>query len=286
MEGRQILTNDPWTTVPLLAFQPQSIASTGHGYGGPESPLGRSLSPQASEAGANDAVPGTWHPATVPSSAEAVATAFDLVLEAAILALDDASGAVIAVMESEGNDALTCASNDLAAQAHGIEETLGHGPGLAAWTSGRPVGVEDVRTDGRWREWARAVTDLGVRACVGVPLLADRAAVGTLSVYWEMPLAASPRLIRLLEVLAAQTSLALSDHHSRSAVTVETDHLAAALDRRRKIITAVSLMVADGSLQDDEAMQILLGRARKHGKPLLEIAEEVIASRGREVPGK
>ena len=100
-----------------------------------------------------------------------------------------ASGAAISLMTLDGTSATAAASD---ADYHAIEElqfTLGEGPCVDAYATGRPVLVPDLagRTtadgSGRWPVYRSDVQGRGVRAVFAFPLQIGAARLGAIDVF-------------------------------------------------------------------------------------------------------
>jgi GAF domain-containing protein len=209
---------------------------------------------------------------------ETVSSALKLITEAAVLAVNDAAGAGVSLMDTYGNRSSAASTSPIVAQADAIQYELGQGPCLSAWASGYPVDIADVHTDLRWPEWGMAAGDLGLRSCVSVPLLSGDLAFGAIKIYWDKPKAASHRLIRLLELFAAQASIFLVNVQARERAQRLSDQLKASLAQRDTISTAKGMVMASLGMGSHEAMLHLMTRALNENRTLQELAEEVLES--------
>jgi GAF domain-containing protein len=207
---------------------------------------------------------------------ETVANALTLITEAAVLAVDGAAGAGVSLMDSDGSRNSAASTSSIVAQADSLQYELGEGPCLSAWASGHPVDIADVRTDLRWPEWGMAADGLGLRSCVSVPLLSGDLAFGAIKIYWGEPKAASHRLVRLLELFAAQASILLANVQARERGRMLSEQLKATLAQRDTISTAKGIVMASRGIGNHDAMLHLMGRALNEGRPLREVAAEII----------
>jgi GAF domain-containing protein len=207
---------------------------------------------------------------------ETVANALTLITEAAVLAVDDAAGAGVSLMDSTGNRSSAASTSDIVAQADNLQYDLGQGPCLSAWASGYPVDISDVRTDLRWPEWGMAADDLGLRSCISVPLLSGDLAFGAINIYWKEPKAASHRLIRLLELFAAQASIFLVNVQARERGRMLSEQLKSTLTQRDIISTAKGIVMASRGIGSHDAMLHLMTRALNEARTLREVADEII----------
>ncbi|WP_461172223.1 GAF and ANTAR domain-containing protein [Arthrobacter sp. Z1-9] len=209
---------------------------------------------------------------------ETVSSALRLITEAAVLAVNDAAGAGVSLLDTNGNRSSAASTSPIVAQADTLQYELGQGPCLSAWASGYPVDIADVHTDLRWPEWGMAAGGLGLRSCVSVPLLSGDLAFGAIKIYWDKPKAASHRLIRLLELFAAQASIFLVNVQARERAQKLSDQLKASLAQRDTISTAKGMVMVSQRTGSHEAMLHLMTRALNENRTLQEVAQEVLES--------
>lgn len=207
---------------------------------------------------------------------ETVSDALALITDAAVLALDDALGAGVSLMEVDGRRSSAASTSSIVAAADALQYDLGQGPCLTAWASGLAVDSEDIRTDPRWSQWGQSAADLGVRSCVSVPLLSGDLAFGAIKIYWDAPKAASPRLIGLLKTFAAQAAIFLANALARERVLALSDQLKSSLEQRDQIATAKGIIMATLGVGEREAVTHLIVRSSNEKRPLREVAREVI----------
>lgn len=209
---------------------------------------------------------------------ETVDNALKLITESAVMAVGDAAGAGVSLMDTSGRRNSAASTSQVVAQADNLQYELGQGPCLSAWASGHPVDIADVRTDLRWPEWGQAANDLGLRSCVSVPLLSGELAFGAIKIYWANPKAASHRLIRLLELFAAQASIFLVNLQARERGRMLSEQLKSTLTQRDIISTAKGIIMASRGMGNHDAMLHLMTMALKKNSTLQEVAEEIIES--------
>jgi GAF domain-containing protein len=209
---------------------------------------------------------------------ETVSNALQLITGAAVLAVDKAAGAGVSLLDSSGDRISAASTSSLVAQADALQYELGQGPCLSAWASGFPVDIADVRTDLRWPEWGAAAGELGLRSCVSVPLLAGDLAFGAIKIYWEQPNAATHRLIRLLELFAAQASILLLNVQARERGRMLSEQLKSTLAQRDTISTAKGIVMASQGMGNHAAMLHLMAKAVNEDRTLREVAEEIVRS--------
>jgi hypothetical protein len=65
-----------------------------------------------------------------------LSNALKLITEAAVLAVDDAAGAGVSLMETNGNRSSAASTGSIVVQADALQYERGQGPCLSAWASG------------------------------------------------------------------------------------------------------------------------------------------------------
>ena len=103
---------------------------------------------------------------------EKVDRAVHMLARAVKESLSGTAGAGVSLLDSRGRRLSSGFTDTVVKQADAAQYEIGHGPCLTAWAAEETVIVDDIATDGRWPEWAAAVSKLPVRSLVSVPLLA------------------------------------------------------------------------------------------------------------------
>ncbi len=94
-------------------------------------------------------------------------------------------GAAVSVMADVNRREVVYASDDVAMELEQLQFSLGEGPCVRAFSSGRPVLVPDLDTvlDSRWPMFGAAVARTPARAAYAFPLQVGVIAVGVLDLY-------------------------------------------------------------------------------------------------------
>ncbi|MET9546570.1 GAF and ANTAR domain-containing protein [Streptomyces sp. NPDC006627] len=188
-------------------------------------------------------------------------------------------GVAVSVTLGSGLTELLWSTPGTSTQLEDLQFTLGQGPGPEVAASGTVVSVPDLSLEpaGRWPALLSDALALGVRAvfclpldvggaCLGVMTL-QRAEVGpleetSLADAWIVTNALTAALVQNPEPWAAFAAAEDTSHFYRAAV-----HQAAGM---------ISVQ-ADVSLA--EALIRLRAHAFRHGRPLIEVADDVVARR-------
>lgn len=190
------------------------------------------------------------------------------------------AGAVVSTLGDPLGSQTVGATDALAARIDEIQLDLGEGPCWDALRSRRPVLTSDVRTDAKtnWPAARSALRELDVAALYAFPLYVGAVDVGSVDLYshaagsmTESQIAGTTRLA----AIAARQVL------RRALRTV--DEVAGGIPdgpySRREMHQAAGMIAAQMSIDVDDAVVVLRGRAYASGRSVLEMAADVVARR-------
>lgn len=172
-------------------------------------------------------------------------------------------------------------TDDRIADLDRMQYESGSGPCIESAQNRRPVRVDIAGGAHQWAEFAEAARQLGIHACLSVPLLVeDHAAelVGSLNVYSYTASAFDPfdeGLMRLYTVSAGQ-AIANARRWQQSRDTIA--QLEQALTSRAEIDQAKGALMAVHGCTADEAFQRLVDQSQRRNVKLYDIARELLAS--------
>jgi hypothetical protein len=180
----------------------------------------------------------------------------------------------------------TYGSDDLSRGLEELQFTLGEGPSIDGAQANRPL-LEPtlaVPHDGRWSAFAAAATEAGIAAVSAFPLRVGAARIGALTVYQREP-------GRLSDDQQAD-GLVLSDQVTRSILTMQIGAdpgaLAAGLSdtgsHRAEVHQASGMLSVQLGVSIAEALVRLRGHAYAIGRPIDQVAADVVARRLRLEP--
>ena len=199
----------------------------------------------------------------------------NLVTELAVETLPGTVGAGVTLVDAEGKHT-RAASNALVEQADHLQYTYDAGPCLTAWRDQVPVQIEDISTEGRWPEWTAAVTALGVRSMLSVPMLSARRSMGAIKVYSDRSRAYDMASVTILELFAQQAAVLLSNTQAVSDARQLSVSLTAALEDRDVIGQAVGVLLARGASDVAAAHESLRSAAQRAGTSLHTVARGIV----------
>jgi hypothetical protein len=116
---------------------------------------------------------------------------------------------------------------------------LSGGPSTWAFRSGEPAIVSDILADPSFAPWAWLADNYGYRAMAAVPLLVDRAPVGTLNCYRTSVHDFGPDEVALLWTLANQAGTALQSSRLISSLTEQRGLLEQSEEIHRELTQVV-----------------------------------------------
>ena len=193
----------------------------------------------------------------------------------------DMSGAVITLRSTDGSEAIAAASDGTSRALAKLEFGAGEGPSRAAFEGGRPVLVSDLDdpADAPWIGYAPAATKSGVRGVFAFPLHRSGARFGVLTMLTRtrrhLDEQETSRCLALAE-LATELLLASSDATTDGEIDPD---LKSSLDFRSEIYQAQGMVMASLATDLPTALARLRSHAFLEGRPLLDVAVDVIERR-------
>jgi hypothetical protein len=195
----------------------------------------------------------------------------------------DVSGGGISVVTATGNRGVVCATDDIAARIEDLQFTLGEGPCVDAVASGSPVLIpdlaefDDIAVE-RWPAFLEGAGAAGVRAVFALPMRIGAISVGVMDLYREQPggLAAEELSAALLAADAA--ALALIHLDTELDGTFADDH-GARSTYQMQVHQATGMVQIQAEVRTEEAFLLLRARAFSTGRPLIDIAVDVVERR-------
>ena len=181
-------------------------------------------------------------------------------------------------MLDQGQRAATVGSNDpLVGEIDEAQYQPDAGPCLEAMRSGRVVRTDDLRTDDRWPEFARAATAHGILSTLSLPLIADGRSEGALNIYAARTRAFGEAAEEFGQAFANQAVIGIS--YWKQATVAE--HLRRALESRGQIEQAKGILMATTGCSADEAFDLLRQQSQNENRKLRDVAIDLIAQQSR-----
>jgi hypothetical protein len=183
---------------------------------------------------------------------------------------------------------LAMSSDPMARAAHDLEATLGEGPGTAAMDLGSLVRVGGTALTKRWPLYGPAVTGLGVRSVIAVPLQLAASRLGALCGYDTGPGSSDESVSSTRWIADAVVATVLSGPAAALAGGADPDDgsPASALfgeggffppgDYQAVVHQAAGMLSVRRGCGIDDAEALLRARAFAEGQPVERIAQSVL----------
>lgn len=163
---------------------------------------------------------------------------------------------------------IASSSDAVARAAHDLEVAVGEGPALTAMAEGTWVSAGEEALDSRWPVFGPAVSELGVRSVLAVPLRSAEACVGTLCVYGQEPVlhdTVTTVTGRIAEAVTHTVLLADDD----GGLFAETDYEPA-------VSQAACAVAVQRGWRADDAEDLIRARAFADSRPAADVAAEIL----------
>jgi hypothetical protein len=202
-------------------------------------------------------------------------TALPTNLAAACVRALPVSGVGLALMTDEGPAGVIAATDGAALELEQLQFTLGEGPCVDASQSGRPVLQPDLARTApmRWPAFAGGALDAGIRAVFAFPLRVGVIRVGVLDLYRDRAGPLSPP--ELTEALCFADAATLTLLHAQAGGG--EPGAMPALDHRAEVHQATGVVAVQAAVGMAEALVLLRARAYADGRPLGDLARDVLA---------
>ncbi|WP_394619977.1 GAF and ANTAR domain-containing protein [Lentzea sp. JNUCC 0626] len=189
-------------------------------------------------------------------------------------------GASISVMSGPRERETVYASDGIAARIEDVQFSLGEGPCFEAFATRRPVLVPDLRVASvvAWPVFAASIAELPIGAIFAFPLQAGAIGIGAIDLYRARPgWLSADELAVALEVVDLVTAVLLG------LLLGDADDLGGLRGvlspRREQVHQATGMLIAAFQISAEEALARLRGYAFVTGRPLDEVADDIVRRR-------
>jgi GAF domain-containing protein len=195
----------------------------------------------------------------------------------------DVTGGGISVVTATGNRGVVCATDDISARIEDLQFTLGEGPCVDAVASGGPVLISDLTESAdiaveRWPAFLEGAGAAGVRAVFALPMRIGAISVGVMDLYRETPGDLSADDLSAALHAADAAALALI-HLDTELDDTFSDDLGARSTYQLQVHQATGMVQMQAEVRTEEAFLLLRARAFSTGRPLVDIATDVVERR-------
>jgi hypothetical protein len=189
------------------------------------------------------------------------------------------SGAAVALILSDHDPGNIAASDERASLVVDLQFTSGEGPTVDAHRSGRPVLEPELATATRWQAFAPEPVAAGAAAMFALPLRVGAARFGALTLYRDRPGPLGEGVLADALAMAdvvCEITLRLQAQMPPGSLHQALDQLAA---KRAVVYQATGMILVQLDVGLEEAVVTLRTRAYAAGRPVGEVAADVVARR-------
>jgi hypothetical protein len=192
-----------------------------------------------------------------------------------------ASGVAVSLMTDTGSFATAAASDATSALLEEVQFTLGEGPCLDVYATGRVVLAPDLAEAGptRWPGFVPAAQGQGVRAVFAFPLQVGAARLGALAVFRNQPGGLSRSALTQAVAFAEIATMTVLDGQEGAAAGRVPAGLDDAQESQLHVHQAQGMVMVQLEISLAEALVRLRAYAYAHDRRLGDVARDVIDRR-------
>lgn len=191
------------------------------------------------------------------------------------------SGAGVMLMSGDAPNGSVCSTDDVSRLIEELQYTLGEGPCVDAFRHDQVVAEPDLAGAGhaRWLGFTSRAVEVGARAVFGFPLQAGAARLGALNLYKDRPGGLSSNQHADALVMADVIAAWVLDSQAGAQPGVLAPELERDGDFHFVVHNAAGAVSVQLGVSVGEALLRLRAYAFSQGRPLNEVAEDVVARR-------
>lgn len=204
-------------------------------------------------------------------------TGVDDLCRAGVSGMPGVAGASVALMSSAMNRHAVYATDRIAREADDLQFELGEGPCIDAFLSGGPILADDLTAEPtrlRWPMFTRAAADAGAAAIFAFPLQVGAIRFGVLDLYRRR--AGRLPATELTDALVLGDAVTLRLLADRGGPDADAD---LGDDSRAVVHQATGMTMVQLDLSAEDGLARLRAHAYAAGRPLRDVAGDVVARR-------
>jgi GAF domain-containing protein len=195
------------------------------------------------------------------------------------IAKDNVPGAdEVSITLVRGDKPFTAAyTGQLALDADEMQYERGYGPCIDAGLSGVVLGIEDMRRETRWPDYAASVVPRGVLSSLSIPLPVQTDVIGALNCYARVPSAFPDESHEFGLQLAGHVGVAVANAVTYTEAAQLAENLQTAMVSRAVIEQAKGIIMAQNRCDAEAAFEILRRASMGRNVKLREVAAGLVA---------
>jgi transcriptional regulator with GAF, ATPase, and Fis domain len=191
------------------------------------------------------------------------------VVQAAVELIPGAEEGSISVVIGRKEVSSQAPSGELPRQVDALQSETGQGPCLDAVYEHQTVLVTDMRTEGRWPEFARLASEAGAASMLSFQLYVEGDNLGALNLYARQPHAFDEESDHVGALFAAHAAVAFAGAQKQEQLT-------RALATRDLIGQAKGILMERYQISGDRAFQLLARLSQEANRKLRDVADQVV----------
>lgn len=203
--------------------------------------------------------------------------ALRLVVALARATVSGADGVSVS-LNRRGRLSKVAASDETILEMDADQYATGQGPCVDASKEGRWFHVESLEQESRWPAFVPKARKLGINAILSTPLVVEERPLGALNIYSNSPAAFAAAEQELASMFATEASVILRDAGADVGDAALAGRIDEALASREVIALAQGAIMAREALSAEGAHASLRRLSQRSGRPLLDVAAELVAS--------
>ena len=211
-------------------------------------------------------------------SEETLQTTLDLVCTLAHRTIDGNDGAGVTLSREGKLVTAAYSDGDVVERADSVQYELDEGPCLTAYRNKVTVRIDVMSEEKRWPRWAPRAAELGMSSSLSVPLVVRDESIGAMKLYSSNPHQFTERDETTLSMFTQQASVVLRNVLDYDAAQVLGDQLKEALETRDVIGMAKGILIAQETIDEEAAFNMLRKASQHKNIKLRELARELVTN--------
>jgi hypothetical protein len=193
----------------------------------------------------------------------------------------EVTGAGIMLMVDDEHRGSLGGSDDAIRAVEELQFTLGEGPCVDTYRTGRPVLEPHLAAPevARWPEFSGAAVEAGIEAIFGFPLLVGVIRIGALDLYSDRPGSLRPKQFTDALVMADVVANAVLDIQAGAPLGTLASELQEGTQLRMVVHQASGMLSVQLDLPIRDALSRLRAYAYAESRPINDVAREVVDRR-------
>jgi GAF domain-containing protein len=179
----------------------------------------------------------------------------------------------ISVIHRDGRMETKASTDELVLRLDELQYELDEGPCVYAMQGHSVVTMEHAAQETRWPRFMAAAIKEGLRSQLGIQLFLDQRTMGALNLYSTSADTLPPEAAEIAELFAAHAAVALG--HARTE-----EQLREGMRTRTVIGQAMGMLMQRYDLDAERAFEFLVRTSSASNRKLVQVAEQLVESRG------